>query len=82
VDGSGSGAIYLEGRHGLNQIGGSTVEPSLEQNQPNTLETGSRTTLGIGSRTSLGTSSRTIPEPVSPKIQARVESVSVYPLTP
>ena len=82
MDGSGSGAIYLEGRHGLNQIGGSTVEPSLEQNQPNTLETGSKTGLGIGFRTSSGTGSRTVLEPVSPSIQVRVESVPVDPLTP
>ena len=29
-EGSGSGVVSLEGRHGLNQIGGSTVEPRLE----------------------------------------------------
>jgi len=66
-DGSGPQVVSLEGGHGLNQIGGSTAEPSLEQNQPNTPETGSRT----GS----GTSSRTVHAPVSPSIQARVESV-------
>jgi len=42
----------------------------LEQNQPNTLETSSKT------------GSKTVPDPVSPSIQARVESVSVDPLTP
>ena len=73
-DGSGLEAVSLESGQGLNQIGGSTAEPNLEQNQPNTLETGSR----IGS----GTGSRTVPEPVSPSIQARVESVSVDLLTP
>jgi len=69
-DGSGPGAVSLEGRHGMNQTGGNTTEPSLEQNQPNTPKTGSRT------------SSRTVPELVSPSIQARAESVSVNPLTP
>jgi len=73
-EGSGPGAVSVESGQGLNQIGGSTAEPSLEQNQPNSPETGSR----IGS----GTGSRTVSEPVSPSIQARVESVSVDPLTP
>jgi len=73
-DGSGPGAISLEGTHGLNQTEGSTTKPTLEQNQPNTRETGSRTGLGTGSRTAL--------EPISPAIQARVESVFMDPLTP
>ena len=29
-DGSGPGAVSLEGGHGLNQTGGSIIEPSLE----------------------------------------------------
>ena len=33
ADGSGPGAGLLEGGQGLNQIGGSIAEPSLEQNQ-------------------------------------------------
>ena len=64
----------MEGGQGLNQIKGTTAEPSLEQNQPNSPETDSGTGLGKGTRT--------VPEPVSPSIQARVESVSVDPLTP
>jgi len=64
----------LEGGQGLNQIKGTTAEPSLEQNQPNSPETDSGTGLGKGTRT--------VPEPVSPSIQARVESMSVDPLTP
>ena len=81
-DGSGPGAVSLEGRQGLNQTGGNTAEPGLDQNQPNSSrtgwKTGSRTGSGIGSRTGSGT----VPEPVSPGIPARVESVSVDPLTP
>jgi len=74
ADGLGPGAVSLEGGQGLHQTGGSTAEPSLEQNQPTTPETGSRAGTGTGSRT--------VPEPISPSIQARVESVSVDPLTP
>jgi len=66
---------------GLNQTGRSTAEPSLEQNRPNTPETGSRTGSGIGFRIGSGAGSRTVPERVSQSIQARVESVSVDPLT-
>jgi len=77
-DGSGPEAVSLEGGQGLNQTGGSTAEPSLQQNQPNTPKTGSRTGSGTGFRTDSGT----VLEPVSPSIQARVESVSVDPLTP
>ena len=81
-EGSGPGAVSVESEQGLNQIGGSTTKPCLEQNQPNTSETGSR----IGSRTSFRTDSRTgsrtVPKPVSLSIQVRVESVSVDPLTP
>jgi len=69
-DGSSSGADLLEGGQGLNQIGGSVPELSLEQNQPNSPQTGSET------------SSRIVSEPVSPIIPARVESVSMGPLTP
>jgi len=66
-EGSGPRAVFVESGQGLNQTGGSTAEPSLEQSQPNTPETGSRT----GFRTGSGTGSRTVPEPVSPSIQAR-----------
>jgi len=76
-EGSGSGAVSMKSGQALNQIGGSTPESSLEQNQPNTL-TGSRISLRRGSR--IG--SRTVSELVSPSIQARVESVSVDPITP
>ena len=69
-EGSGLGAVSIKSGQGLNQTGGSTAEPSLEQNQRNTPET------------SPGTGSRTVPEPVSPTIQARVESVSLDSLTP
>jgi len=31
-DGSGPGAVSLEGGHGLNQTGGSIAEPNSEQN--------------------------------------------------
>jgi len=72
------GAVSLKSGQGLNQTGGSTTEPSLEQNQPITPETDSRTGFKIGS----GTSPKIVPEPVLPSIQARVESVSVDPLTP
>ena len=67
---------------GLNQTGGSIAKPSLEQNQPNTPETGSRIGSETGFRSGSGTGSETDSEPVSPSIQARVESVSVDPLTP
>ena len=81
-EGSGPGAVSVESGQGLNQTGGSTAEHSLKQNQPNTPETGFRIGLGIGFSTGIGIGSRTVPEPVSPSIQARVESVSVDPLTP
>ena len=81
-DGSGPGTVSLEGGQGLNQTGGSSAEPGLDQNQPNSSRTGwetdSRTGSEIGSRTGSGT----VPEPVSPSIPARVESVSVDPPTP
>jgi len=35
-EGSGPGAVSMDGGQGLNQIRGSTAEASLEQNQPNT----------------------------------------------
>jgi len=81
-DGSGPGAVSLESGQGLNQTGGSTAKPSLDQNHPDSSrigwETGSRIGSEIGSTTGLGT----VPEPVSPSISARVESVSVDPFTP
>ena len=65
MNGSRPGVVSSEGGQGLNQSGGSTVEPSLEQNQSNIPrtdsgtgyktgpETGSRTGSEIGSRTGL-----------------------------
>jgi len=91
---SGPGVISSEGGQGLNQSGGSTVEPSLEQNQSNIPrtdsgtgyktgpETGSRTGSEIGSTTGLEIGFRVGFEPVSPSIPAREESVSVKPLIP
>ena len=64
----------MEDGQGLNQIGGSTAKPSLDQNQPNSLQTG----LGTSTRTGSGT----VPQLISPSVPARVESVSVDPLTP
>jgi len=81
-EGSGPGAISVESGQGLNQTGGSTIEPSLEQNQPITPETGFRTGSRTGSITGSGIGFRIAPEPVSPSIQARVKSVSVDPLPP
>jgi len=43
TNGSGPGAVYLKGGQGLNQSGGSTAEPSLEQNRSNLPRTGSET---------------------------------------
>jgi len=77
-DGSRPGAISLEDGQGLNQRRESIAESSLEQNQPNTPGTGSATGYISGS----GTGSETVLEPISPSIQARVENVSVDPLTP
>ena len=37
-EGSGPGAVSVESGQGLNQIGGSTTEPCLKQNQPNNPE--------------------------------------------
>ena len=73
-DGSGSGAVPLEDGQGLNQIGGSTAEPGLDQNQPNSSRTSLETSARIGSGT--------VPEPTSPSVPTRIESVSVDPLTP
>ena len=66
----------------MEQTGGSIAEPCLEQNQSNIPETGSRTGMGTSSQVNTGTGSRPVSEPVSPSIQARVESISVDPLTP
>ena len=81
-DGSGPGAISLEDGQGLNQTGGSIAEPNLEQNQPNTPEIGSRTGSGTDLEIGSKTGSETVSKPVLPSIQARVESVSMDPLTP
>jgi len=54
----------------------------LEQNEPNTPETGSRTGPKTGFRIGSGTGTRTVLETISPSIQAREESMSVDPLTP
>jgi len=72
------GANTLEGGQGLNQLGGSTAEPNLEQNRLNSPRTGLETDSSIG----LETGSRTGPESISSSIPARVESGSVDPLTP
>jgi len=77
-EGLGPRVVSVKSGQGPNQTGGSTAEPCLEQNQPNTPGIGSRTGLRSGS----GIGSRTGPERVSPSIQARVESVSVDPSTP
>jgi len=50
MNASGPGAVSLEGGQGLNQLGGSTAEPSLEQNQSNFSRTGYRTISETGSR--------------------------------
>ena len=82
AEGSKFGAVLQERRQVQNQTGGSTVEPDLEQNHPNISETGSRTGLGTSSQTGAETGSTTVSDPVPPSIQARVESISVDPLTP
>ena len=71
-------ANILEGGQGLKQSGGSIAESDLERNRP-TQPNSPRTDLRTGSRTGLETSSS--PELVSPSNPARVESVSVDPLT-
>ena len=71
----------MESEQGLNQTGRSTAEPCLEQNQPNTSGIGSRTGSTTGFRIGPGAGCRIVPEPISPSIQARVESMSVDPLT-
>jgi len=81
-EGSGPGAVPVESGQGLNQTGGSTAEPCLEQNQPNTPGTGSRTCLRSGLRIGSGIGSRIVFKHVSPSIQARVESGYVDPSTP
>jgi len=62
MNGSGPGAISLEGGRGLNQSRGSAAEPSLEQNQSNfprtSSETGYRTGPEAGSRPRSETGSR------------------------
>jgi len=68
----------LEGGQGLDQSRGSIAEPSLEENRLNSPRTG----LETGSRIGLEISSKIDPGPVSPSIPARVESMSVDPLTP
>ena len=67
------GANTVEGGQGLDPSGRSIVEPSLEQNHLNSPRTGLETCFETGSR--IG------PELVSPIVPARVESVSVDPLT-
>jgi len=66
----------------LNQTGGSTTEPSLEQKPLNTPEISSRTGQGTASKTGSGTGSRPAPEHISPSIPVSVENVFVDPLTP
>jgi len=48
MNGSGPGAVSSEGGQGLNQSGGSTAEPNLEQNQSNFPKTCSGTGYRIG----------------------------------
>jgi len=48
MNGLGPGAVFSEGGQGLNQSGGSTAEPSLEQNQSDFPKTGSETGYRIG----------------------------------
>jgi len=59
-DGSGPGAVSLEDGQGLNQIGESTAEPGLDQNQPNFSRTGWKTGSGTGSETGSRTGSATV----------------------
>jgi len=75
MSGSGPRAVSSEGGQGLNQAGGSTVEPSLEQNQSNFPRISSETGPEIGSETG----SRTGPEPISSSSLARMESISLNP---
>jgi len=52
-EGSGPAAVPSEDGKGLNQSGGSTVEPCLEQNQSNFSRTGSGTGFKHRGRTTL-----------------------------
>jgi len=70
-------ADILKGGQGVNQSRGSVAEPDLEYNRP-TQPNSPRTDVRISSRTCYKTGL----EPVSPSIPARVESVSVDPLSP
>ena len=72
--GSGPEAVLQGGRQGVNQTGGNSVEPCLGQHQSNP--------SGISSEIGFQTGSRIGSEPVSLSIPARMESVSVDPLTP
>ena len=76
-DGSGPGAVSLEGGQGLKQTGGSSTEPSLDQNLPNSSRTGWETGSGTGSRIGSGT----VPEPVSPSIPATLTLLGMLMLT-
>ena len=67
--------VSSEGGKSLNQSGGSTVEPSLEQNQSNFPKTGSET----GPKTGSETGSRTELEPILSNSSARMESIYVDP---
>jgi len=91
MNGSGLRAVSSEGGQGLNQSGGSTAEPSLEQNQSNFPRTGLGTGYKIGpeigskigpeigsrkgSETGLETNSRIGLEPVSSSNSARMENI-------
>jgi len=61
MNGSRPGVVSSEGGQGLNQSGGSTAEPSLEQNQSNFPGAGLGTGYRIGPETGLETGSRTGP---------------------
>ena len=51
MNGSGPGAVSSEGGEGLNQLGGSTIEPSLKQNHSNFPRIVSGTGFKIGAET-------------------------------
>jgi len=75
MNASGPGAVSLEGRQGLNQSGGSTAEPSLEQKQSNFPRIG----LGTDFRTGPERGSRTGFKLVLLSSSARMESKYVNP---
>jgi len=75
--GSGTEPVYKEEGHGVKQTGGTAVEPCLEQDEDNILETGARIALQTDARPSLETGARTAPEHGFLENQAREESVAM-----